>query len=331
MTRTSSPDAGIPSVRQRAVLVVGAGRSGTSAVTRGVQALGVELGQHLRAATGKNPTGFFEDRDLLRIAKRVRSRLGLRSESVSLVDDARWRLTDLSDLRKEAVDVVHRHFRGAPVWGFKYSQTLRYLPFWEGVLREAEVAPSFVVSLRSPLSVARSRAKLDRARGVQEKSDLEWLVNVVPWFRRMAAHPTVVADFDLLLDEPEVQLRRLAKHLDLPVDEPVEDSIRSYARSFLKGEMRHTRFDPDRLGAEPRLNPITRDAYLLLRRLATDEVSLESARFWQEWSRIEAAVEQLAPVLGYVDRLEAELRSSRRKPVLLLRKLLTRRPRRSKG
>ncbi len=120
------PLAGMPdaeprttSGRQRAVLVVGAGRSGTSAVTRGVQALGVELGDHLRSATGKNPTGFFEDRDLLRITKRVRSRFGLRSESVTLLGEQRWRETDLSDLRAEAVDVVYDHFAGASVSGYK--------------------------------------------------------------------------------------------------------------------------------------------------------------------------------------------------------------------
>ena len=193
------------------------------------------------------------------------------------------------------------------------------------------MAPCFVVALRSPLSVARSRAKLDPARGAQEKSDLEWLVNVVPWFRRMARHPTVVVDFDLLMGDPEAQLRRVAKQLELPVDSTVEGDIRAYAASFLREDMRHTRFDDGALDAEPRLNPITREAYRWLRRLATDEASLESPEFWQEWSRIEASVEQLAPVLAHVDRLEAELRSSRRGPSALLRHLLTRRPRRARG
>ena len=44
---------------QCAIVIVGVGRSGTSAITRGVQALGVELGGHLRPGGGKNPTGFF--------------------------------------------------------------------------------------------------------------------------------------------------------------------------------------------------------------------------------------------------------------------------------
>lgn len=313
--------------RARAVLVVGAGRSGTSALTRGVQALGVELGEGLRAATGKNPTGFFEDRDLLRIGKQVRSRLGLRSESVSLVGDAAWREVDLSDLRKQAVEVVRRRFGKAPLWGFKYSQTLRFLPFWEEVLRECQTDPSYVVALRNPLSVARSRAKLDARRGVQAKSDLEWLVGVVPYFRSAASHPLAVVDFDLLMDDPERQLRRVAAKLDLELDAAADAPLKAYADSFLKQDMRHTRFDDASLDASPELNPLTRDAYRWLRRLAIDAAELRSEAAWREWSRIEAGVRDLGPVLAHVDRLEAELRVASFRPVALLRHLWTRLPR----
>ena len=212
-------------------------------------------------------------------------------------------------------------------WGFKYSQTLRFLPFWEEALREAQVEPSYVVALRSPLSVARSRARLDARRGVQEKSDLEWLVNVVPHFRRMTAHPTVIVDFDVLMGEPERQLRRLAEGLGLPVDDALDASVKAYGASFLKQDMRHTQFDDRALDAEPRLNPLTRDAYRWLRRLATGEVTLQSVEFWDDWGRIEAGVRDLTPMLAHVDRLEAELRVAGWSPVALFRHLLTRMPR----
>jgi hypothetical protein len=317
---------GAPAGRQRAILVVGAGRSGTSALTRGVQALGVELGDRLRMATGKNPTGFFEDRDFLRVAKQVRARFGLRSESVSLVAERAWLETDLSDLRKEALEIAQERFGKVPVWGFKYSQTLRFLPFWEDVLREAGLDVAFVMALRNPLSVARSRAKLDAQRGLQEKSDLEWLVNVVPYFRQMAAHRLVVVDFDLLMDDPRRQLERVAALLDLPLDDAIRAGVRSYAASFLK-EMRHTRFGDAALFADERLSPLTRDAYLWLRRLATDELALEAPEFWRAWEQIEDGLQSLRPVLAHVDRLEAELRRAGFGPRALWRRFVTRIPR----
>ena len=69
-------------------------------------------GDRLKSATGKNPTGFFEDQEMLDVAKRVRSRLGLRTDSVSLLDAAAWQKVDLTALENEVVDIVDRRFRG---------------------------------------------------------------------------------------------------------------------------------------------------------------------------------------------------------------------------
>lgn len=299
----------------RAVFVVGAGRSGTSALTRGVQALGVELGERLKAPTEKNPTGFFEDVDLLRIAKAVRTRLGLVTESVALIEPERWDDPALEALSVECVETIRRRFGRHPLWGFKYAQTLRMLPFWQRVFERTGLDVSYVVAARNPLSVARSRAQLDELRGVQEKSDAEWLVNVVPYFRQMAERPFVVVDYDLLMADPDGQLRRVARALDLPVDEETSARLRAYADTYLADGMRHTRFEDADLERAPRLNPLTRDAYRWLRRLASDELTAESEALWKDWERIEHGLVGLAPLLRHVDRLEAELRGLRGRPL----------------
>jgi len=292
----------------RAIFVVGAGRSGTSAITRGLQALGVELGDRLKAPTEKNPTGFFEDRDLLRIAKRMRSELGLRAESVSLVDEPGWSKPEVDALADEAVATIRERFVRYPIWGFKYAQTLRMLPFWETVTARAGIDLSFVVAARNPLSVAQSRTKLDPLRGLQEKTDLEWLVNVVPYFRRMAEHRFVVVEYDLLMEDPRAQLARVAERLSIPQDDATQTSTEAFASEFLKPGMRHTRFMDDDLAQDPRLNPLVRDAYRWLRRLATDEILPDDQGLWQDWARIETQVDAHAPALRHVDFLEAELR-----------------------
>ena len=82
MTLPTTPTSPSAPCRQRFIVVIGPGRSGTSTITRGLQALGVELGDQLRPGGGKNPLGFFEDEGLLKLNKRVRSALGLRADSV---------------------------------------------------------------------------------------------------------------------------------------------------------------------------------------------------------------------------------------------------------
>ena len=311
MSAQDSSSATDTASRSRAIFVVGAGRSGTSAITRGLQALGVELGDRLKAPTQKNPTGFFEDRDLLRIAKRMRSELGLRAESVSLVDPSDWSRAEVDALADEAVSTIRNRFVQHPIWGFKYAQTLRMLPFWETVAARAGIELSFVVAARNPLSVASSRTKLDPLRGLQEKTDLEWLVNVVPYFRRMREHRFAVAEYDLLMEDPRTQLARLADRLSIPTDDDTQRGIEAFANEFLKPGMRHTRFKDDDLERDPRLNPLVRDAYRWLRRLATDEVAVDDPALWQDWARIEAQLDAQAPALRHVDYLEAELRRSR--------------------
>ena len=312
--------------RNRAVLVVGAGRSGTSALTRGLASLGVDLGDNLKPATAKNPTGFWEDADLLRVGKAVRAHLGLNAESVALVEDDAWQDPALEPFYAEAAEIIEERFGDTPLWGFKYAQTLRLLPFWLQVLERSGVDPSWVVASRNPLSVSRSRRKLDRLRGIQEKSDLEWLVSVVPYFQRIAHQPCVVVDFDSLMHDPAAQLLRIAQALDLPVDDGIRDEVTAYAETFLVDGMRHTLFDPNDVASDARINPLTRDAFGWLYKLSTDEIRLDDPAFLEDWARIERSLCGQAAVLRYVDRLvaglrEAEVRGLRGIPPRALKRL----------
>jgi hypothetical protein len=298
--------------QQCAVVVLGAGRSGTSAVTRGLQALGVELGDQLRPGGGKNPTGFFEDEDLLKINKRLRKALGLRADSVSLIEPQQWQTSAVQAFQQEARETLRRRFGPYSLWGYKYAGTLRLLPFWHVVFHSLDLDVRYVMAVRNPMSVARSRAKLNPHRGTQEKSDLEWLVNVVPYFREVRERPFIVVDYDLIMADPVPQLERIATALDLPITATTKAAIQEYADQFLNPDLRHSRFTGADLDRNPCVNSLTRDAYRWLSQLASDEIAANSPEFWREWSRIENALADLAPILRYLDQLEADLRHAQR-------------------
>jgi hypothetical protein len=225
-----------------------------------------------------------------------------------LITPEQWTAPALEPLLQAAVQTIDKRFSHYPLWGFKYAQTLRMLPFWEQVAERTGIRLSFVVATRSPLSVARSRSKLDPLRGIQEKTDLEWLVNVVPYFRQLARYPFVVVDYDLLMADPPRQLERMAERLEIPVDAEVRRGIEEYSGAFLKPGMRHTSFDDSDLDREPRLNPLTRDGYRWLRRLAEDQIGADDSELWQDWERIEGKLMAMGPALRHLDYLEAEVR-----------------------
>jgi len=301
--------------RQRAIVVLGAGRSGTSAITRAVQAIGVELGDTLRPGGGKNPTGFFEDQDLLALNKRLKRLLDIRGDSVRLIDDAEWHAPVVRRLQDEAVQLIRDRFGRYPVWGYKYARTLRLLPFWLGVYAQLNLDVGYVVALRNPISVARSRSKLEPRRGTQEKSDLEWIVNVVPYFRRICGCPFVVVDYDLIMAAPTEQLERMAAALALPITDDVRASISEYVNVFLRADMRHSRFSLDDICTDAAVNPLVREGYRLLYRLATDDLATGGEEFWSQWADIEGELDKLAPALTHIDRVEADLRRAQRHPL----------------
>jgi hypothetical protein len=299
---------------QRAAVVVGAGRSGTSAITRALQVLGVELGDNLKPGRGKNPTGFFEDQELLALNKRLRRVLGVRADNVAPIDDERWQRPQVQALREQAAATIRRRFGNEPLWGYKYGRTLRLLPFWEAVFDELGLDVRYVVATRNPLSVARSRAKLDARRGRQVHSDLEWLISVVPYFRRLRLRPFLVVDYDRVMAEPVVQLERMADFLDVRREQAVNDAIQDYARAFLRPGMQHSRFSAEDLQTDARVNSITRDAYLALDRLAREELESDPRTFWEEWADIEKRFDDLTPLLHHIDHLESELRQAKWHP-----------------
>jgi hypothetical protein len=312
MTLPTTPTSPSAPCQQRFIVVIGAGRSGTSTITRGLQALGVELGDQLRPGGGKNPLGFFEDEGLLKLNKRLRTTLGLRADSVSLIQPHQWQMPAVQTLVEEAQETIRRRFGRHSLLGYKFAGTLRMLPFWRMVFQALNVDARYVVAVRNPISVARSRAQLNPRRGMQEKSDLEWLVNVVPYFRAVRERPFVVVDYDLLMADAVTQLERIATTLDLPLTAATTAGIQEYAKQFLQPNLRHYHFTEEDLINNPQVNSLTRDAYRWLHRLATDSVEPHSPQIWHEWEQIENALSAQAPVLRYVDQLQAELRRAQR-------------------
>lgn len=295
----------------RAILVLGAGRSGTSTLTRSLSAVGVYLGRKFRAPLRKNPRGSFEEIHLLRLSKAVRRGLGLRPENVRLIEDDEWQSPEIERLKTRMAGAIEREFGDRPIWGFKYGSTGRILPFWLDLLPEMNIEPSFVLAYRNPLSVARSRARLDRFRGRRDHNNLEWLVNIVPYFRRLRGYPLVVVDYDRLVSAPAPQLHRLAERLDLPISPEVKAGIEAFAGEFVRADLRHTCYTDEDLKNDEHTHPLVRRAALCLSALGRDELSVDDAELWREWREIEAELHALAPLLRLIDRLQTDVRRAR--------------------
>ncbi|KIE57703.1 hypothetical protein A946_11840, partial [Methylacidiphilum kamchatkense Kam1] len=119
---------------------------------------------------------------------------------------------------------------------------IRLLEFWHSVFQELGVSPSYVLSLRDPLSVAES---LFRRNGFsQAKSFCLWLSHyLLPW-GWYAPFLKVVVSYDQLMSQPGVELERVAGRLGLRVEPGVVERIKE---EFLDPALRHACYSEERL------------------------------------------------------------------------------------
>jgi hypothetical protein len=275
----------------RAVLVLGMHRSGTSALARGLQMLGVYLGSDFLSPQPDNPTGYWEDKNICELNERLLAVFGLKWEDVVLIDDARWHEPEVEVLRTDAVKYLRSEYLSHPLWGFKDPRTIRLLPFWHSTLHRLEVDECYLVVIRNPRSVAISLLQRQGMDAVT--AHLLWLVYVVPFLSEIANRPFIVTDYDVAMADPRRQLERIARGLEIPLDDTNKAGIEQFASNFLDPNLRHSLFNESDFETDPNVPPLTREAYLWLRRLATDRIEKDSPRFWSAWESNRQAVQRL--------------------------------------
>ena len=277
----------------RGVVVLGMHRAGTSLVTRGIKSLGIYMGDDFVDPQFDNPRGYWEDRNVVDLNKRVLSVFGLKWESPDLLTGAQWQEPELEAMRLEAIEHVRANFSSHPLWGFKDPRTIRLLPFWWPVLESVGVQDSYVVVIRNPLSVAESLIVRQPDVFDPALAHALWLAHMVPYLSMIEKKPFVVTDYDLLMDDPRGQLLRIGRALEIPATVGISLEIDDFVANFLDPRMRHTRFGRLDRDFVPHLSLLVQKAYLCLSRLATDRIGPDRSSFWSEWSQIEDATRRL--------------------------------------
>jgi O-antigen biosynthesis protein len=275
----------------RGIAVLGMHRNGTSLITRGLQSLGVYLGDDFLDTRPDNPTGYWENRAIVAINERVLTVFGLKWEDVALIANGRWTEPALQPLAAEAAAFIEAYFLGHRLWAFKDPRTIRLLPFWQSVFAALDLAEHYVVVIRNPLSVVRS---LKKRQGMEASTSyLLWLLYMVPHLNRIAGRSFVVVDYDLVMADPRGQMKRIARQLDISLDEAGSAEIERFASEFVDPQLRHSVFGSVDFDTVPHLSPLSRRAYHWLQQLASDRIDNADGKFWSAWRRISDSAERL--------------------------------------
>jgi hypothetical protein len=291
-----------PAAPRRVVVVAGMHRAGTSVVARGLQALGIDLGDRLMSADVRmNARGFFEDVDIVELDDALLDRAGADWKSVALLDGVDWAAPSHAVARGEARRLLEARLARSRHFGFKDPRVPRLLPFWQRAFAEMTIADAYVIAVRHPRAVVDSltaRDDLDARR-----SGWLWLTHLLCALRHTQGRPRVVVDYDRLLAAPERELARMARGIGLPAATTQREDAHVYAREFLTRALRHAQYAPDELDAVS-VPPLVLDAHALAQALARDDADAgdpaTAARVDALWARLAA----LSPLLDYTGAVE---------------------------
>ncbi len=218
----------------RPILVVaGMHRSGTSAITGTLAALGADLPRTVLPANHANRRGHWEPQRLVELHDELLSHL-----------NSSW--CDYRKLQGVDTDAVYR------TWGprmkeaflqeygdvslplLKDPRVCRLLPLWNRVFSELGLAPRYIVPLRHPREVAASLGVRDRIGPTEAL--LLWARYLLDAERHTRAYPRVVVGFDALMSDWLGVVGRIAAalHLEWPV--PPRDAA---VDEFLSESERH--------------------------------------------------------------------------------------------
>ncbi|NBW87979.1 MAG: sulfotransferase family protein, partial [Planctomycetia bacterium] len=193
---------------RHAILVLGMHRSGTSALTGMLGAMGAALPGDPMPATADNPTGYWESQGIARLNNRLLESAGTRWNDDAAIPPA-WFADPARDRdRDEARRLLDDAFAAATLFALKDPRLCRLLPFWREVLSAAGIDRSAVLVLRDPLEVARSLAARQdvpefrpAAIACTNRALLLWLRYVLDAERHSRELPRVAVDYARLVSD----------------------------------------------------------------------------------------------------------------------------------
>lgn len=309
-------------MKKRVIVVLGMHRSGTSAITRGLQVLGADLGPELMPGIkGDNDKGFWEDLGCYRINERILDKLDFSWDAVGELPEQALTGPELFDEYIDAVALIRDRLANTDTFAFKDPRTVNLLPFWQKVFAELDLDDSYLITLRNPRSVADSLAR--RNEFAREKSYCLWMKHTCNALRYGTARPFVVVDYDRFMESPAHELERMAKLLGFGAPDPESEEYQKYIGEFLSKDLRHSKY-AEAVGEGDVVPPFVADLYqVLLDEASGNGKGAAETPLNEQCQPLREKFDQYAPVLDYVDRLEKAERAELRELELLRSELKT--------
>ena len=244
------------------ILVLGMHRSGTSMLTAGLPALGIDLGPNLMPPRpGDNDKGYFENPDIVALNEQLLAMDGYHWSSLAYGRRIDYGAERYAAQRAEAGEILATQFGPGPI-AIKDPRLCLTLPFWHQVIEAARPGAEILHLhlFRHPTAIAASFAARALRPGAAalvepigddaEQALLLWLSYSYQALRNSRGRNNCCLQQAALLDDPVAALTALAMAHDLDLDSA---RLAGFARDFIDPRLTHHRGDTLVAARHPRL------------------------------------------------------------------------------
>lgn len=210
-------------------------RSGTSALTRIVNLVGVYLGHEnsIRIEPAyDNGKGHWEHKEIALINEAILQRFGGSWHEPPIMPDGWEKSPILNDLRNDARHLIERQFASFTLWGWKDPRTCLTLRFWQQFVNNVH----YILSLRNPVDVASSLQRRDEFPA--ERSFQLWLTYVCSALKYSEGKPRITIFYEDLIRDPAEKMNRIAEFLDQR-EGAWKGDAQTKAQTFIAKELQH--------------------------------------------------------------------------------------------
>jgi GT2 family glycosyltransferase len=200
-----------------AIFIAGYYRSGTSALSGALAALGVSM-LNDADANEHNPKGFYESPELISFDIDLFQRLGVDWTDLRGLAEGWLERADMAGFMVRLDEILRRRFGTSPLWGIKHPHLCRTLPIYERVAAQAGHCIHAVHIFRDPWTIAASQHRkngLSRAHVL-----LLWVDYLVSSLRQSRHLPRGFLTYQALMHDPANALRQLERDLGLELVSP---------------------------------------------------------------------------------------------------------------
>jgi hypothetical protein len=298
----AAPDASAMS----ALVILGMHRSGTSALARCCNLLGVDLGSDFIPTQPDNQSGFWEDARVKDADDLALAAQGLLWDDVRPLPERWQEARGIVEARDRLLATLETLARPGRLFGVKDPRISRLLPLWLPLLERLGATPLFLLALRQPAEVADSLARRDRL--TPARSHLLWLRYTLEAELYTRGHRRAIVPFDELLRDWRATLVRAARDVGLRWPVPLEEAAPA-VDSFLDARLRHHVAGAQPPAAAPAIERWTREAHALLTAMRDDDTPERRARLDRLRAGLAAADLAMSPVVVELEEEIASLRS----------------------